>query len=88
MSLRKTKGRRAGGKIERDKEDLDFILKAKVFYSFTQESLMHYSPFPKETCSVIGEMASQQACTILFRKCHAVVCRVEKDRDDTLMHDF
>ena len=59
MSLRKTKGRVAGGKIERDEEYLDFILNAKVFYSFTQESLMHYSPFPKETCSIMGEMASQ-----------------------------
>ena len=85
MSLRKTKGRGAGGKTERDKR---LYLEGKGFYSFTQESLMHYSPFPKETCSVIGEMASQQACTILFRKGHAVVCRVEKDRDDTLMHDF
>lgn len=84
MSLRKTKGRVAGGKIERDEEYLDFILNAKFFYSCTQESLMHYSPFPKETCSIMGEMASQQACTILFRKYHAVVCRVEKDTGMTL----
>lgn len=48
MSLRKTKGGVAGGKIERDEEYLDFILNAKFFILALKNHLCTIVPFQKK----------------------------------------